>query len=471
MDRPEFLTRLLEIPPDRPALHFADTDRSTTYGELLDGGARVAGWLHERGVKPGDRVGIQLDNGLPLVLAHLGCMALGAVRVPLNRHYKAVELAPILEDATPRLVIAEDPSLFPGLDVHPEPGLGPPLRAWPSPPADVTAWLFTSGTTGRPKGAPQTFRMWTANLDSLAEAWQFDSNCRLWLMLPMFHTNGLVLGLHGTLLRGASARISAHFSPAPPPPDVTDVYGVPTFYHRWIPTMAAQPDAFRRLRLMVSGSDGLGAAVSDEAFRLTGQRVLERYGMTETVMICSNPYAGERRAGTVGLPLPGVALRISEGEVQVQGPSVFDGYHPRPDAEAFTTDGWFRTGDAGELDEAGYLRLVGRKKDLVIVGGVNVSPAEVEGVIRGVPGVADVGCCGLPDEDLGEVVVAAIVPDRAKVDGPQAEAELLAAVARAGLLLSGLKRPRQVVLVGCLPRNALGKLQRNRMAQELFGQR
>jgi malonyl-CoA/methylmalonyl-CoA synthetase len=191
--------------------------------------------------------------------------------------------------------------------------------------------------------------------------------------------------------------------------------------------------------------------------------VLERYGMTETVMIASNPFHGERRAGTVGTPVGGTEVRIQDGEVQVRGPSVFSGYQPRPDPNAFTEDGFFRTGDAGEFDDAGYLKIVGRKKDLVIVGGVNVSPAEVEVHLAKVPGVAEIGCCGLPDTDLNEIVAAAVV-----LDGSVPQADVMAGLERAAKDLSGLKRPRRWAVVASLPRNALGKLQRGRLPKEVF---
>lgn len=462
MPHPSFLARWLAVDPASPALFF---DRWYTHGELRALGERTAGWLRERGVGPGDRVAIQLENGRDLVAAHLGCMALGAVRVPLNAHYRAAEVGPIVEDAAPRLVLAREPAHFgEGVSVATTVGEAAPVADWPTPPEDVTCWLFTSGTTGRAKGVPQTYRMWETNLDALATAWALAPDDRLWLGLPLFHTHGLVVGLHGVLLRGASAVVSARFDPVLPPEGTTHFYGVPTYYRRWLDTMAAHPDAFRRLRLLVSGSDGLPAELSDAVHAATGHRVLERYGMTETVMIASNPFAGERRAGTVGTALPGVDLRIEDGEIQVRGPSVFGGYRPRPDPGAFTADGWFRTGDAGEFDEAGYLRIVGRKKDLVIVGGVNVSPAEVEAHLARVPGVAEIGCCGLPDRDLNEIVAAAVVPD-----GSVSEPELRAALDRAAHELSGLKRPKRWAFVDALPRNALGKLQRGRIPGEVFG--
>jgi malonyl-CoA/methylmalonyl-CoA synthetase len=256
------------------------------------------------------------------------------------------------------------------------------------------------------------------------------------------------------------------FEPAPPPAEVTHVYGVPTWYRRWLPVMRADPAPFRRLSLLVSGSDGLDKATSDAVFAATGHRVLERYGMTETVMICSNPGRGERRAGTVGPPVPGVSVRLVDGEVQVRGPSVFSGYWvpraqdpPPPEVPAGSDGGWFATGDAGEWDDVGYLRIVGRKKELIIVGGVNVSPAEVEAVYQGLSGVVEVGAVGLVDADLGEVVGLAVV-----VDGDPEDA--LAAIRARGAELSGLKRPRRLLVVPALPRNALGKLQRAALRQQ-----
>ncbi|MEN9785572.1 MAG: hypothetical protein RLZZ299_836 [Pseudomonadota bacterium] len=453
-----------------------------TYGMLHDRARAVAGWLAGQGVGRGDRVAIQLENGLDLVDLHLACIALGAVRVPLNVHYRAAELAPILEDAAPALVVTRDPSqIDPGLRTTPRIAVGPPcgdpdaaldlaLGAGGHPPATppgagpeaATAWLFTSGTTGRAKGAPQTWAMWHANLSALARRWELSPEDRLWLSLPMFHTHGLVLGLHGTLMRGASLRLSAAFKPVAPQADVTHVFGVPTYWRRWLEVMRREDWA--RVRLLVSGSDGLPAEVSDAVHAATGHRILERYGMTETVMIASNPFSGERRAGSVGTPLDGTQVRIEDGEVQVRGPGVFAGYHPRPDPGAFTLDGWFRTGDAGAWDPDGYLRIVGRLKELIIVGGVNVGPGEVERVLARVPGVAEVACCGLPDADLGEVVAAAVVPD-----GTCGADVLRTRLEEAARGLSGLKRPRAWAFVDSLPRNAMGKTQRARLRREVFG--
>lgn len=459
MVRPAFLSRFLAHAPSRLALRWEGVDH--TYGDLRALGEATAGWLAEVGVRPGDRVAIQLENGLDLVAAHLGCMALGAVRVPMNAHYRAAEVAPIVEDAAPVLVLTGSPELYPHTRTAPAPGRAAPVSHWAGP-DDTTALLFTSGTTGRPKGVPQTWSMWTHNLDALHARWHLAPDDVLWLTLPCFHTHGLVLGLHGALLRGARVLLSERFDPIPPPPEATHFYGVPTYYRRWLPLMQESPAAFRGFRLLVSGSDGLSAEVNDAVLAATGKRVLERYGMTETVMITSNPYEGERKAGTVGTPLEGNEVRVVEGEVQVRGPSVFGGYWPRPDPTAFTPDGFFRTGDAGEWDDDGYLRIVGRKKDLVIVGGVNVSPAEVEHVLAQAAGVREVGVCGLPDADLNEVVAAAVV-----LDGSCSVEQALAALREAARELSGLKRPRRYAVVEALPRNALGKLQRARIAAEV----
>ncbi len=463
MTRPTFLRRFLAHDPARVAIQYGE--QALSFGHLRELGEATAGWLRAQGVTPGDRVCIHLDTSIDLLAAHLGCMAVGAVRVPLNAHYRAIELAPIVEDAAPALAFSASPACFPGVPTFSAPGRGPPVCDWAGL-DDVTGLLFTSGTTGRAKGAPQTWTMWESNLDALQARWQLGDRDVLLLTLPLFHTHGLVVGLHGAWLRGARVVLRDRFDAVEPPAEVTHFYGVPTYFRRWLPLMRVRPELFGGFRLLVSGSDGLPVEVSDAIFAATGHRILERYGMTETVMIASNPGAGERRAGSVGTALPGTDIRVIDGEVQVRGPGVFGGYWPRAeaDAAAFTADGYFRTGDAGELDPDGYLRIIGRKKDLIIVGGVNVSPAEVERVLATVPGVADVGCCGLYDADLNEVVGAAVVSD-----GTVEEGELRGLLEAAARQLSGLKRPRRVAFVAGLPKNALGKLQRGRIAGEAFG--
>jgi malonyl-CoA/methylmalonyl-CoA synthetase len=322
--------------------------------------------------------------------------------------------------------------------------------------------IYTSGTTGRPKGVPLTHANLLASAHAVRVAWRWEPDDELALALPLFHVHGLGVGLHGTLTAGGRVMLIPRFSPA----DVAEAisrgstmfFGVPTMYHR----LAESPDleALRALRLAVSGSAPLPAELFAAVREGSGQTVLERYGMTETVMLVSNPYDGERRPGTVGLPLPGVRLRLqpSEGgtaEIEVRGPNVIGGYldNPAATAQAYTSDGWFRTGDLGELDEAGYLRISGRAKELIITGGYNVYPREVEEVLRGHPGVVDAAVVGTPSTTWGETVVAYIVGDASPADLEQWCAERLVAY----------KRPREWRSVELIPRNALGKVLRHEL--------
>ena len=320
---------------------------------------------------------------------------------------------------------------------------------------------YTSGTTGRPKGAVLSHGNLLSSVEALLLAWRWTADDRLVLALPLFHMHGLGVGLHGTLAAGASAVLVPRFEPdavfdAIATHEATLFFGVPTMYARLVTSPRA--GELRRLRLCVSGSAPLPADLHERVEAASGQRVLERYGMTETVMLVSNPYDGERRPGTVGLPLPGVELRLSEGagEVLVRGPNVFGGYRNRPEAnaEAFDEDGWFRTGDLGALDADGYLTLVGRAKELVISGGYNVYPREVEDVLRLHPDVVDAAVVGTPDPNWGEVVTAYL-----EVADPEAAPDLddLALDER----LAPYKRPRIIHVVEALPRNALGKVQKH----------
>ncbi len=324
---------------------------------------------------------------------------------------------------------------------------------------------YTSGTTGAPKGAMLTHGNTLASCEAIRLAWRWTADDRLVLALPLFHVHGLGVGLHGTLLCGASAVLVPRFTPAAVldaahAHDATLFFGVPTMYAR----LAASPRLaeLARLRLCVSGSAPLPAALHERLATAAGVRVLERYGMTETIMNVSNPYEGERRPGTVGFPLPGVELRLQgggeSGEILLRGPNVFPGYWQRAaaTADAFTADGWFRTGDVGALDPDGYLRIVGRSKELIISGGFNVYPREVEDVLRAHPGVADVAVVGEPSDEWGEEVVAVVVAG----DEPVTEAELLALAAAE---LAPYKQPRRVRFVAELPRNALGKVLRHQL--------
>jgi malonyl-CoA/methylmalonyl-CoA synthetase len=321
---------------------------------------------------------------------------------------------------------------------------------------------YTSGTTGVPKGAVLSHANLLAGTESVVLAWRWTASDRLVLALPLFHSHGLCVGLHGTLLAGGSAVLLPRFDVAA----VLDAarghaatlfFGVPTMYHRLAGSARARELA--RLRLCVSGSAPLAAELHQALAIQAGQHVLERYGMTETVMLVSNPHDGERRAGTVGFPLPGVELRLADGgDILVRGPNVFDGYWERPEATAESfADGWFRTGDVGAIDSDGYLRILGRSKELIISGGLNVYPREVEEVLLTNPDVAEVAVVGIPSDEWGEVVTAFVVPA-----GNQATAESLRAYASERL--APFKCPRRVHFVGDLPRNALGKVVKHELS-------
>jgi malonyl-CoA/methylmalonyl-CoA synthetase len=331
-------------------------------------------------------------------------------------------------------------------------------------PEDPALLPYTSGTTGAPKGALLSHGNLLASTEALRLAWRWSTDDRLVLCLPLFHMHGLGVGLHGTLLAGAQAVLLERFDvagvlAAAADPAATMFFGVPTMYAR----LAESEDvgALAHLRLCVSGSAPLAADLQERIRTRTGQAVLERYGMTETVMLVSNPYEGERRPGTVGIPLPGVEVRLAEAtaEIEVRGPNVFAGYWHREQAssDAFTSDRWFRTGDIGTWDEAGYLKIVGRAKELIITGGYNVYPREVEEVLRGHATIIDAAVVGTPSKEWGETVTAYV---QATQDFDPAEV-----LAWAADQLAPYKRPRTIHRVPALPRNALGKVLRDQLGQ------
>jgi malonyl-CoA/methylmalonyl-CoA synthetase len=479
--------------PDRPMLW--EAGRGWVRGGDLDRGSRqVAARLAGAGLRPGDRVLMSAATSVELVEAHVAALRLGLVVVPANTAYREREIAHLVGDAGPRLAVVDDAeraawvrraapgALVVGPDVAlPDPPAAPPVldRAGPDDPAIIG---YTSGTTGAPKGAVLSHRNLLASSESVRRAWRWTASDRLVLALPLFHIHGLGVGLHGTLLAGASAVLLPRFDAdavldAVAAHDATLFFGVPTMYAR----LAGSPRLAElgRLRLCVSGSAPLPPAVFDRLAAGSGQRVLERYGMTETGMNVSNPYDGERRPGTVGFPLPGVELRLATargtggvplteaagaarvGGIELRGDNVFSGYWGRPEATAaaFTADGWFRTGDIGELDGDGYLRLVGRARELIITGGLNVYPREVEDVLLEHPAVAEVAVAGTADADWGEVVTAWVVPARG---ASPPEADELAGFAADRL--ARFKCPRRIVFVDALPRNALGKVLRHELA-------
>jgi malonyl-CoA/methylmalonyl-CoA synthetase len=460
--------------PEQPAIH--DGHRWISNRELADRSREVAGRLAGAGLRAGDRIVMSAATSGDLVVAHVAALRLGLVVVPVNGAYREREIAHVVGDCAPRAAVVDDhargeaisaASAQPVLVVDPMVALpaGPEPELDASGPTDLALLCYTSGTTGAPKGAMLTHGNALASCEALRIAWRWTADDRLVLALPLFHVHGLGVGLHGTLLCGASAVLVPRFGPdavldAAAAHDATLFFGVPTMYAR----LAASPRVgeLARLRLCVSGSAPLPAALHEQ-LAAGGVRVLERYGMTETIMNVSNPYDGERRAGTVGFPLPGVELLLAgdgpSGEILLRGPNVFPGYWERDTAteEAFTVDGWFRTGDVGAFDPDGYLRIVGRSKELIISGGFNVYPREVEDVLLAHPAVADVAVMGEPSDEWGEVVVAVVVV----ADGQAVtEAEVLL---HAAAELAPYKQPRRVRFVDELPRNALGKVLRHQL--------
>ena len=458
--------------PDHPVV-FDDSTGWVSGDELEARTAAIAGRYAAFGLEPGDRVLVSAGASVDLVVAYVGALRAGLVVLPANTAYRERELAHLVRDARPRLAVvddgeraswlgATDPALtVVGTDVALAPG---PAPAWldAAGPADPALLAYTSGTTGAPKGALLSHGNLLASAEALRLAWRWAPEDRLVLPLPLFHLHGLGVGLHGTLHAGASVVLRPGFEAD----DSLDAmathraslfFGVPTIWARL--AASGRLAELRRLRLGVSGSAPLDAGLHAAIALGSGHRLIERYGMTETVMNVSTPYDGDRRPGTVGLPLPRVELRLAPGsdEILLRGPNVFAGYWERPEAnaEAFD-DGWFRTGDVGALDPDGYLRIVGRSKDLIISGGYNVYPREVEDVVRAHPAVADVAVVGLPHPDWGEQVVAV-------VEGTEGPGDRAALVALAEQELAPYKRPKRWAWVEALPRNALGKVQKEQV--------
>jgi malonyl-CoA/methylmalonyl-CoA synthetase len=479
--------------PD-PGKTFIETGdgRVTTYGDVLAGSGRLANALASLGVQPGDRVAVQVEKSPEAILLYLACLRAGAVYLPLNTGYTLAELAYFIEDAEPRVVVcapekaAEIGALAARLGVGSTQTLGTGgdgslaalAAAQPGDFADVTcagddlaAILYTSGTTGRSKGAMLTHDNLASNALTLVEAWRFAPEDVLLHALPIFHTHGLFVATNVILLVGGSMLFLPKLDPDAMIrllPRATTMMGVPTFYVRLLQDPRLTRDLVAHVRLFVSGSAPLLAETHREWQERTGQAILERYGMTETNMNTSNPYDGDRVAGTVGFPLPGVDLRVVDpesgaplpqgevGMIEVRGPNVFKGYWRMPEKTAaeFRADGFFITGDLGRIDERGYVHIVGRGKDLVISGGYNVYPKEVETEIDALPGVVESAVIGVPHRDFGEGVTAVVVK---KPDSPLDEGQVLSALAGR---LARYKQPKRVIFVPDLPRNTMGKVQK-----------
>ncbi|MCC0053415.1 MAG: malonyl-CoA synthase [Rhodobiaceae bacterium] len=494
--------------PDKAMFCELTDGRTYRYQDVLDVSGRFANALVSLGVKPGDRVAVQVPKSIEAVMLYLGAVRAGAVFLPLNTAYTEHEVSYFLGDAEPALFVA-DPArgdamgkvaadcnvpAFETMGVWRKPQGGESdadtggtlaakgLAASPDfsdvarAKDDLAAILYTSGTTGRSKGAMLTHECLASNAEVLVDFWRFTADDVLIHALPIFHTHGLFVATNTILLAGGSMI----FLPGldvdkiiEVMPRATSMMGVPTFYTRLLQRRELNRDLARNMRLFISGSAPLSAETHKEWSERTGHAILERYGMTETNMNTSNPYDGERRAGTVGMALPGVKLRIvdpetgdylADGEVgviEVKGPNVFKGYwrNPEKTAEEFRADGFFITGDLAFIDADGYVHIVGRAKDLVISGGFNVYPAEVEAEIDALPGVAESAVIGLPHADFGEGVTAVVAP--------RAGAELSEAGIRDALekALAKYKVPKRVFIVEQLPRNAMGKIQKNTLRE------
>jgi malonyl-CoA/methylmalonyl-CoA synthetase len=422
-----------------------------TFGELERRSNRVAHALAERGFAKGERLCVYLANRIELIELFLACVKLGVVFVPVNILYREREIAHITGDAEPRAFIDANSLITPSSDdSRPRTSLDGDTPA---------AIIYTSGTTGASKGAVLTHDNFLANTVNLLTCWQISSSDRFFLSLPLFHIHALGNGLHTWLASGCRMRLVERFDHRTAVDELLDFqptlfFGVPAMYVR---LLATPPDAARtigeRMRLFVSGSAPLPAHVLERFRVLFGHTILERYGMTETFMNTSNPYVGERRAGTVGFPLPGVSVRIEDGELLVKGPNVFAGYWRRPDATAaaFTPDGFFRTGDLAAVDSCGYYTLLGRKSDLIISGGYNIYPREIEELLLEQRGVSEAAVVGVADEVRGEVPVAYVAGEF--------DAAALERVCREQL--ASFKVPRRFVKVDSIPRTALGKVQKH----------
>lgn len=414
----------------------------------------MARWLEAKGIGYGDRVAVYLANCVEMVDLYLAVLKLGAIFVPINILYKERELAHILGDAAPKVFLkAEDlRGEWESFDDTRSPL--PRSLSGESP----ACLVYTSGTTGASKGAILTHNNFAANAMNIVAAWGMTVSDRLLLALPLFHVHGLGNGLHSWLLTGMRMRLLERFESKATEAEFlefapTVFFGVPTMYVRMLDWKSSL-----QARLFVSGSAPLAPQVL-EAFRVKfGQTILERYGMTEALMITSNPFHGERRAGSVGLPLPGISLRLDEvtRELWVRGPNVCAGYWGRPEAtEAAIQDGWFRTGDIASITSDGYVTLEGRKSDLIISGGFNIYPREIEEFLLEQPEVSEAAVAGRPDMAKGEVPVAYLVL-REGADWDEAGMR-----GRCAAVLASFKQPREYVLLEKLPRNALGKVQKH----------
>ncbi|MFO1340372.1 MAG: malonyl-CoA synthase [Burkholderiaceae bacterium] len=487
---------------DACAIELADGDggdggtrRYYSWSDLDRASARIANLLGSLGLPPASRVAVQVEKSVEALLLYLGVLRAGHVFLPLNTAYQAAEVEYFIGNAEPAVFVCSGRHFtwvsrlaFQAGTTHVftlnDDRTGTLLdraafHADTHAPAhksadDLAAILYTSGTTGRSKGAMLTHGNLLSNAQTLKDYWAWQPGDVLVHALPIFHVHGLFVASHGALLNGSKMLWFSKFEPRAVVarlPEATVFMGVPTLYVRLLAEAGLTQQACGHMRLFISGSAPLLIETFNEFKARTGHTILERYGMSETVMLTSNPCRpgdGERRGGTVGFPLPGVGLRVRDdqgqpvaageiGGIEVRGPNVFCGYWRMPEKtkEEFTADGWFKTGDVGRVDADGYVTIVGRSKDLIITGGYNVYPAEVEGYLNELPGVAESAVIGAPHPDFGEGVLAVVVPRAgASLDAPALMAALKARIA-------GFKVPKQIFVLGELPRNTMGKVQKN----------
>jgi malonyl-CoA/methylmalonyl-CoA synthetase len=429
-----------------------------TFRDLDVRSNRVANALKARGLAQGDRLAVYLPNCLEFIDLYLASIKLGVIFVPINILYREREMSHILSDAAPKLFLTDKdlPQLATEAARHSD-----ALDALPLEGDAPAALVYTSGTTGTSKGAILTHNNFIANALSLITCWQISDADRFLLALPLFHVHALGNGLHCWLISGCRMRLLERFEHQTAAQTFLDFrpnlfFGVPTVYVRLLETPKdAAREIGRYMRLFVSGSAPLPAQVLEGFRTLFGHTILERYGMTETLMNISNPYTGERRPGSVGFPLPGVSVRIVDGEIHLKGPNVFAGYWNRPDATAAAfVDGWFKTGDIAERSNDGYYTLCGRRSDLIISGGFNIYPREIEEFLSEQPEIAEAAVVGEPHAVRGEIPVAFLVAKNTTID-------TVAIEARCREKLASFKIPRRFEIVEKLPRNALGKVQKH----------
>ncbi|MEP0153377.1 malonyl-CoA synthase [Pseudophaeobacter sp.] len=468
-----------------------------THQDFLATSAQIANVMAQIGLKPGDRVAVQVEKSPQALALYAACAQAGLVFLPLNTAYTVDELSYFIENSGAALIVCDGRNedqlgvvakrLSAQIETLNADGGGTLMAQAQVMPMsfapvertgdDLAAFLYTSGTTGRSKGAMLTQDNLLSNARTLVSEWRFTSDDVLLHALPIFHTHGLFVATNVTLAAGSSMVFMPKFDLdqiIASMPEATTMMGVPTFYTRLLDDERFTKDLAAHMRLFVSGSAPLLAETHAQFEERTGHRILERYGMTETNMNTSNPYDGERRAGTVGFPLPGVELKITNpdtgaslatgevGQIEVRGPNIFKGYWQMPEKTAaeLRQDGFFLTGDLGKIDDDGYVHIVGRNKDLIISGGYNIYPKEIELVLDDQPGVLESAVVGVPHPDFGETVLGVIVPEKGAT--PDTDA-MMEAVHHS---LARFKHPRKLVVLAELPRNTMGKVQKNILREQ-----